>query len=663
MRKATKILTLILVVVFALSVFAGCNLVGRNIAKYRGSEAIKIGNETVTIGKLLDTFNSYYNNYYYYISSGYLQPADLLDMVVSSLVQQYMQIDDYVSTHQALTDITELQKKVHNAEYLTKDEFAYAVKYVNYLAYNAFDQYTNDNIEAKYDLDAEEEEDTSRDFTVYDELTDMKGEPTNSYAVYTRDQNLVNEDANEYFEKNYPYLVDGTGDDEVSAKLNLDAYVYDLSVPAQKAQAEERVKSYNDRRTEDEENQLTLDEYIQILQDTKKQYEETISNSYGIDISEFLDGQLADMVSSCLLAKWSYDKYKDLENDADLKTKLQNNFEVLRDAQLADFRVSDNFDSFITSLSASSILYGDAEGKLPEAAKNYVFVKNILIPFTSTQSTLLSNLEDTVSEEAYLAKRNEYAAEIVAEYFKSDKYDESIETLFDTANTLTEKKGKTDEDESQWFTKEKVFAASGDKLVINPSGILGTWLKEDGTVSAMADKTKSETIIELMKRFNTDTAQHTAAYDYVVYVGEDWKDYSHSWVEEFYTAVNEDLVTHSEGQVSLSGKDYTLCVSTYGVHIIYLTGTVYDSDKVYNAFTYDDRLDTSTQDYQLFKTYFDTQMNLLTQDALETLQKAKLKDADYSAYIKIGSGLDKFLKDNDFEFDFDEFIQNIISEL
>ena len=172
MKKASKILTLILIVVFVLSVFAGCDLVGRNVAVYRNAQALTVGGEKITVGKLLDTFNTYYNNYYSYISSGYISADQLLRMAISSLIQQYMQIDSYVSdpTSVKYTDITDLQKEIHNAEYLNKDEFAYAVKYVTYLAYNAFDQLTDDNINAKYDLNEAETEDTSRDFTEYDDI-------------------------------------------------------------------------------------------------------------------------------------------------------------------------------------------------------------------------------------------------------------------------------------------------------------------------------------------------------------------------------------------------------------------------------------------------------------------------------------------------------------
>ncbi len=651
MKKASKVLTLILIVVFAVSVFAGCDLVGRNVSEYRNHEALQVGTQVITVGKLLDTFNSYYNNYYYYISQGYLDASQLLNMVVSSLVQQYMQIDAYVSVESnKQADVTELQKKIPNAEYLNKEEFAYAVKYVNYLAFSAFDQYTEESISAKLDLEEEETEDTSRDFTQYDDWKDAQ-----SYTEYLYKQNFVNEDADEYFEKNYPSL---TG---LTEGVVYDKYVYDKN----SEDVVDRVKSYNDRRSEDEEDELSVQEFVEIQQNTVKQYKETINNNYGTDLDEFLNSQLADMVNSCIIAKWNYQFYKDLEKDPALQTKLQEYYGVLKDKQIADFNINDNFDSFVTSLSSSSNLYEIPEGE----EDNYVFVKNILIPFTADQTAKLTDIGNglgSTDSDKYKQERNKIAATIVAQYFDSDKYTETDEgkafeeQYFNKDTWFVDRKKKDDKD-SLWKTNpdKSVFILDGDKVAINPNGVLGPFFNADGTVNKIGGMEASDVVVELMKRFNTDTAQHTAAYDYVVYVGEDWKDYSHSWVEEFYTAVNEDLVTRSEGVVTLKENGYTLCVSSYGVHIIYLSGNIASKQFV---FDFDKRNDTSDPNYTLFKSYFDTMVSNANQTAIEDLQRDKLK-GDYTKNIKVFDGFEKFLKDNELEFDFDEFIKDLTSEL
>lgn len=660
MKKATKILTLILIVVLVLSVFAGCSLVGRNVAAYRSAVAFRIGDdpdkaEVITIGKLLDTYNNYYNNYYYYINMGYLDASQLLNMVMSSLIQQYMQVADYVANNSVATP--SLAGKAHNAEYLTQDQFDYALKYVNYLAFQAFDQYLDENISGKYELNEAETEDTSRDFTEYDDISKPDGTSYENYVEYTFAQNFINKDADEYFEKYYPADFD-------LSKINVDGYVY----AADSEFVKKHVEEYNERLTDDEveaEHSLTVEEYIEIQQDTIKQYEETIQNSYGISLLDFLQNQLDDMVTSCIVAKWNYNQYKDIENG--LEDTLQANYTLKKNAQVSDFAINDNFDGFITGLSSSSNIFTLPE----EEADNYIFVKNILIPFTSAQTALLSaklaEFGGDDEDPRYTEYRNAFAAQIVAEYFDSDKYTETdegktFEETYFAKDKWFEDKKKSADDDSLWKTKEGQNPFKADEsgnLIVNPDSVLGQFL-QDGTVKDIDGKEHSDIIVELMKRFNTDTAQHTAAFDYVVYVGDDWEDYSHSWVKEFYTAVNKDLAPHDGSPA----KEYTLCVSTYGVHIIYKSGNL--SDKLYD-FDYSKRLDTANPNYTFFKSYFEAQVSNKRQDGIEQLQKSKFGDgtdaSKFSNYIVLEKAFDRFLDDNEFEFDLNAFVEELMAEL
>ena len=102
-EKASKILTLILVVVLLCGMFTGCAMFGRDALKYRDMTAITVGNEVITVGKVLDTFNNYYNNYYSYISAGYVTLDQVVDMAVTSLYTQAMKVDSYVKTATAET--------------------------------------------------------------------------------------------------------------------------------------------------------------------------------------------------------------------------------------------------------------------------------------------------------------------------------------------------------------------------------------------------------------------------------------------------------------------------------------------------------------------------------------------------------------------------------
>ena len=637
MKRVTKILSLILIVVFALGVLAGCQLIGRDVAKYRSTNVLKIGDQDVTVGKLLDTFNSYYNNYYYYISAGYLTTDSLLEMVMNSLVQQYIQIDDYVHNHEPQT--ASLADKAHNAEYLSEEQFEYCIKYVKYTSFKAFDTTVLETLSAKFEIGDAKDEDTSRDFTEYETIEQS------SYAEYLLHKEFTNEDADEYFEKYY----DNSVSFAVSSlsKLTSD-YIYQSQETAQTI-----IDELNDRiDSDDEEDKITFEDYKDAQQKAIKQYEDTVKNSYGISLQKFMENQIADMVSSCILALWSYEQYKDI----DIAETVDTVNKTLAKSQAAKFEINDDFDSFITSLSNNSVIYSVPK----DMQKQYVFVKNILIPFTSEQSAWLSAQSGSyggTSTDAYIKLRNLTALDIAAEYFYSDKYDESIEELF--ASYL---EPNSDEDSDSKYEKvEGIFKTVGNKIAINENGILGNFFKENGVVEAMADKSPADTVIELMKRFNTDTAQHSTRYDYVVYVGKDWKDYSHNWVEEFYTAVNE-LDRDSDDTFSESNIGrYAMCISTYGVHIIYIDSFV--EQHVYNyqgldwtqASTWND---TSTINYTRYKAEFDNQVSLLTKAKFEEIEANYL-----DGKISMNKYFKRFLKENGFTFDLDEYLDEIREEL
>lgn len=601
MKKATKILTLILVVVMVLSVFAGCDLVGKDIAKYRKATAITVGSQEITVGKLLDTFNSYYNNYYYYISLGYLTADQLMEMVVSSLYQQYAKIDNYVSTHDELSH--SLANFCANAGYLKEEEMAFCIAYVKYISFQTFDTQVEESIAAKYELNDVEKEDKSRDFTEYEDLSGYA-----SYAEYSYGQNFVNEDMDEYFEKYF----DGV---DLGNDGNLEVYANDVATQV-------RLAEYNDRIDGDEK--LDLDELKKIQNNVLKRYASSVKSSYRIEMSEFIVNQIADLVASSIVAKYNFEVYRVLEGDnlANTLNQLKAHLQTLTDAQKAGFNINENFDSFITSLSTSSFIFDVPE----DYATDYVFVKNILIPFSGSQSNILNNLASRLgsTERAeYIRVRNQFAAEVVADDFLSEK----------------------DED-GNYAKVENIFVLddNGD-LAINPDGALGQYFGANGEVTAMEGKSQDETIIELMKQYNTDIAQHTAAFDYVVRVNAP-DDYKHAWVDEF--------VEGSKIAAELGTKHYALAVSSYGVHIIYVVDYVQPQQFQFDADNY--LSDTSTPSYKLFTTYFSSQSSLLLEESVEQLQK------DYASKVTTNKVFNKFLKENGFKFDIESFLADLVAE-
>ena len=129
MKKAIKLITLILVVVLMFSVLSGCAMFGKNVEKYRSTPIVKVGDQAITVGEMLDAFNTQYNNYYYYIAQGYFTVEQVFEIAASSLYEQTIKIDAYVSANKAVTQ----NETYKNGKFLTEDELNFVVRYVKTL--------------------------------------------------------------------------------------------------------------------------------------------------------------------------------------------------------------------------------------------------------------------------------------------------------------------------------------------------------------------------------------------------------------------------------------------------------------------------------------------------------------------------------------------------
>lgn len=610
MKKASKFLTLLLVAVLVLGVFSGCAVFGRNTEKYRAQVAMTVGNEEITIGKLIDTFNSYYNTYAGYIGQYNITVDSIFEMAVSSLYTQYMKIDAYKTSgvqpvnHTWLRDVT-----FANQGYLTESELRYAVKYVKYILYSTLDTMVEDYIDSDYGLkEAEEEtEDTSRDFVEFDDL-----DGHTSYSEYMFAQTFENEEMEEYVSKYYENIL--TDDN-----IRYTEYVYKADEVRDMEGLKERIADLNERI--EDSDPIDVAKYVEYQQQALKQYEKNVLSSYKYDLNALVTRQVEDFIISVIVAKYNYSVYGAIDHAdlAETLQKLKDDCAEATTSQKTDFQINSNFVKFIEGLSNDSYVY-----YVPENY-NYVFVKNILIPFTAEQKVILSNLEKQLGSDThplYLAKRTELASQIIADDFLSEK----------------------DED-GNYAKISDIFTIGADgKIAINTSNAeLGRYFTADGHVVPMAGKSAEETIVELMKRFNTDVGQHSSIYDYVVRVGEVPESYTAPWVSEFVDAANAAF----DAAAGANGGTYGIAISTYGVHIVYYTGNVeaqsFDFDANYLA--------TDTAEYRLFKAYFSSQSNTLLEEALDSLKETYFADK-----IAKTDMLDKFLKENNLTFDFEKSI-------
>lgn len=369
----------------------------------------------------------------------------------------------------------------------------------------------------------------------------------NEYSVYNYRQRIFSKESTEYFDKFYKGVT-------INLDTNVDEYIY-----ADANAAASRLKNLNGR-LEDDDAEITFEEYKAAQERVVKQFQRSIKTTYSVELAEFMKNQIADVVSSTIASKYDYTVNKVIDTDNLGKTleTLKSNLDILTAAQTTGFTLNDSFVEFIQGLSSSSYIYnvpGDYD---------YIFVKNILVPFTAQQQAILSNLSNDLggdtTNETYLKLRNQYAAAIIADDFNSEK-----------------------NDDGEYAKVNNLFKLDNGKLMVNPEGELGKVFLADGSVNKGEYATTDEVVIANMKRFNTDTAQHTAQYDYVVRVGDIPADYTHPWVTEFVDAANEAY--------EMGTGTYSLAVSTYGVHIVY-----YSAKVTAQTFNFEqNRLDTTTR--------------------------------------------------------------------
>ncbi len=601
MKKASKVLALSLVAVLVLSIFCGCSLFSKKTDEYRAMAALQVGNETITVGKIIDTFNNNYNSNYQYIQQGYMTADNVLEATISSLYSQYMKLDAYKTASDVETYNHTNSFDLKNAEYLTEDELAYVVSYIKYLLFTTLDEMVVRYMEIDdFKLNEEETEDTSRDFLKFDDFEDSK-----TYSEYTYAQNFKNEDMEEYISKYYPATLKGD--------MSIDGYVF-----ATEADGKAMVDALNERI--DGETKITFAQYKEWQTLALAQYKQNVMRTYKYNVDALVSRQAEDMIVSLLVAKYNFKVYSTIDgaNLAETVKEMNKIYEELKANQSAKFQINNDFVTFIESLSNTSYILSVPENY------NYIFVKNILVPFTSEQTAILSNLQKqlgSTEDSRYIAKRNEFASQVVADDFLSEK----------------------DED-GNYAKVENLFKAENGNIVVNSEGALGAYLKADGTVTAMEGKTLDQTITELMKQYNTDVAQHSTVYDYVVRVhADDIPGYTSRWATEFVDAANVAYDLAGDGE----GGTYAIGVTTYGVHIVYYSAKVKAQELDFNA----NLFKTDSVEYQLFKTYFDNASKVLTEEDADALQKTY-----YASKIKKLSGFDKFLKDNDFVFDFEKSI-------
>lgn len=614
MKKASGIIAILLLVVLAFGLFAGCGLFGKDTAKYRQFTAVTVGNQKITVGKVIDTFNNLYNQYG---SSGRYTADTLFQAAMSSLYTQYMKIDAYVGESKGNTHAyANFCGDDGYIKYLTADQAEYAIKYVKYLVFTNFDSAVGQELAKKVTLKDAEKKDTSRDFKTFDDI-DFATDKT--YTDYLVRKLTVNDDMNEYYEKYY------TVDDALTISVNevLDDYKNEAATKAKLAEYVKRVDT-----TEDKNATITLEQLTAAQDKVVKKYVESIEKAYEITMSEFFKQQVNDIAANLIAQLYDIQAGRSLDGEgfADLSAKLTAAYKDAVAAKKASYKFDDTFVKDIEGLTDDSDIY-----TVPDQYK-YIFVKNVLVPFNSEQKAVLTNLGSKLGGtdgQAYKDARLALATQIVADDFTSEK----------------------DEDGNYTTTYKDLFEVSGGKITLKAGS-------EIANAIAGAQAT-SEEIKDLMTRFNTDTAQHSTYYDYVVRINAP-EDYTAKWVPEFVKAAEEAYGYDSATDNHNAAGSYALCVSDYGVHIVFYTADVAAATLDFS--TLEKCLKADSREYAKFKTLYSSEKSELLSKAVTELQKTYFtyKDADgkviSEAKIRYSAIFKEFLKDQGLTYDTEKAI-------
>ena len=613
MKKASGIIAILLLVVLAFGVFAGCGLFGKETAKYRQFTAVTVGNQKISVGKVIDTFNNLYNQYG---KSGYSADT-LFQAAMSSLYTQYMKVDSYIGESKGNTHAyADFCGKDGYIKYLTADQAEYAIKYVKYLVFTNFDSAVGQELAKKVTLKDAEKKDTSRDFKTYDDI-DFATDKT--YTDYLVRKLTVNDDMNEYYEKYY------TVDEALTITVNevLDDYKNEA---ATKAKLDEYVKRVD--TTEDKAATITLEQLTAAQDKVVKKYVESIEKAYEITMAEFFKQQVNDIAANLIAQLYDIQAGRSLDGEgfADFSAKLTAAYKDAVAAKKASYKFDDTFVKDIEGLTDDSDIY-----TVPDQYK-YIFVKNVLVPFNASQKAVLANIGSklgSTSGQAYKDARLALAAQIVADDFTSEK----------------------DEDGKYTTTYKDLFEVSGGKITLKAGS-------EIANAIAGAQAT-SEEIKTLMTRFNTDTAQHSTYYDYVVRINAP-EDYKAKWVTEFVDAAEEaygyDSATGNHNAVG----SYALCVSDYGVHIVFYTADVTATTLDFS--TLEKCLKADSREYAKFKTLYSSEKSELLSKAVTELQKTYFIHKDVNenvvseAKIEFAPIFKSFLKDQGLTYDTEKAI-------
>jgi len=572
-KRVLKILCVLILVVFAVGILAGCSagIFNRNNDRFRNEKVVMtIGQVEVTMNDLVDWFEMQYMQY-----SAQASAQVIWDALFPNFIEQRMMINEVLLT----TPESETNRSALAGEFKKM-----GVKYIEYIIYND----PNNKIDFKPDGSFVNPNATNVQWLINanDEGFSSKIEESDKLLVYilksvyvslldalnslamteletqgfvfdpeetetTRDEMI---DRGELVEGTL-WTLDADFDKELKdLDKKLKGYpvqnfeILDISNSYIFAKNDVRLvgeegvlEKLNERlnKEDDEDLVLTADDYIAAQRVAVTTTLKNLRLSGNDSMNEYIvkaikDQVLSQVASSSMLP--IYSRASASINKANFNARLTflaSQFEHRHAISASDF------ESYIRGLNVGSYIYG-----IPGAYQaQYHFVVNLLLPFSSDQTSALNTMKTTTTATDYRKQRLWMAKEIEIKDFLLDGKGEVVaENPFD-------------------------FVTIGENSITVNGGWVG-----DSSIEAFKEE---------VYRYNTDPGALNPTYGYVIGLHEfDLSDRTQEvFVREFADAARELAILNSEFIDGKPNPDYNptntiACVTDFGIHIMFYAGVV-----------------------------------------------------------------------------------------
>ena len=361
------------------------------------------------------------------------------------------------------------------------------------------------------------------------------------------------------------------------------------------AALEKTLADLNDRLSVDnEKGEVTAEVYLKAQKSALATFEKDAKTNYGLPVDKVLRMEVEEQIFQTIINYYATEVYGQVETAQNLSETLATRW--ANSVTTAKEKYAANPNSFITDiigLTSSSFMY-DVPAQF---AGQFHYVKNLLIPFSDEQSAELTEAKNLYGEDSasYIQYRNQLANSIEVKNYTND--DKGVK-------------------------EDYTFSVTADGTVS------GNFLTEKVATASLEEFT------DLIYAYNTDPGMFNNAYDYVISKTE--YDVTNSSQDKFvksFTAAARELANDPS-------QKYVVCVTDYGIHILYYAGEVV-ADQFDYAERYNYGVGAGSVSYRFFRNYFDTVKSALFQETMDSKMKSLLEEKGITENLSV---LNDYLK-------------------